>query len=460
MDLIIKNGTLVTASDIYRADMGIKNQKISVIADSLEAERGCEVIDAKGMYILPGGIDVHVHLELPFCGSVSKDDFENGTKAAACGGLTTLIDYGIQQKGHSVMEAIRARREKADGKVCIDYSLHGGITDWEIARKEMDELVAYGIPSFKMFMVYRNEGWMADDGDLMQALEATSKNGALIMTHSENDFVIQALLKKYGPEAQELGAWGHALTRPNYSEEEAIIRAIKLAEVTGGRLYIVHMSTGEGADAVKAGYDRGVHVVAETCPQYLLLDDSVFKEKEGHLYATCPQLRTKKDQERLWKGLQEHTVEVVGTDTCTFDREQKATWGGDFRKIPYGMPGVETLLPLMYTYGVGAGKFSLNRLVQITSTNPAKLFGLYPKKGTIAIGTDADLVVFDPEKKGTITWKGMQTNCDWSPFEGFALEGSPALTLSRGKVVAKEGTFVGDVGYGTFVRRTPFGTLS
>jgi dihydropyrimidinase len=459
MDLIIENGTIVTASDIYRADIGIRKGKIVDIADDIPVKKGVEALDARGMYVMPGGIDVHVHLELPFCGTVSKDDFENGTKAAACGGLTTLIDYGIQQKGHAVMEAIKARREKADGRVCIDYSLHGGITDWEKAKNEMDELINYGITSFKMFMVYRNEGWMADDGDLMQALEATAKNGAIIMTHSENDFVIQALLKKYGPKAKELGAYGHALTRPNYTESEAITRAIQLAGATGGRLYIVHMSTGEGADAVKAAKDRDVHVYAETCPQYLLLDDSLFKGKDGHLYATCPQLRSKIDQERLWKGLEQNTVQFLGTDTCTFDKKQKAMWQGDFRKIPYGMPGVETLLPLMYTHGVGKKRLSLNRLVQLLATNPAKLFGLYPKKGTIAIGTDADIVLFDPKKEVTIAWKDMQTNCDWSPFEGFKLKGAPAVTLSRGRVVARDGKFTGVVGHGAFVPRKPFGTL-
>lgn len=459
MDLIIKNGTVVTAQDIYKADIGIKGGRIAVIAGSGEALKGAEEIDADGMLVMPGGIDVHVHLELPFCGTVSKDDFENGTKAAACGGLTTLIDYGIQQKGHPVMDAIKARREKADGRVCIDYSLHGGITDWEKARDEMDSLIEYGITSFKMFMVYRNEGWMADDGDLMQALEATAANGAMIMTHSENDFVIQALLKKHGPNAKELGAWGHAVTRPNFSESEAITRAIHLAEVTGGRLYIVHMSTGEGADAVKSGQDRGAKVFAETCPQYLLLDDSLFKGENGHLYATCPQLRQKKDQERLWKAIQKHTVEVIGTDTCTFDKAQKAMWGGDFRKIPYGMPGVETMLTLMHTYGVTEKRFSLCRLVQILSTNPAKLFGLYPQKGTVAIGSDADLVVFDPNRKSTITHEGMQTNCDWSPFEGFAVTGAPVHTISRGQVVARDGKFTGKVGHGEFLRRKPFGSL-
>lgn len=460
MDILIKNGTVVTAVDKYRADVGISKGKIAIIADSIPEKSCKEVLDAKGKYVMPGGIDVHVHFELPFCGTVSKDDFLNGTRAAACGGLTTIIDYAIQQKGNPLMKAIKERRKCADGKVCIDYSLHGGITDWDKARHEMDDVIKYGVTSFKMFMVYRNEGWMAEDGDLMQALKATSVNGGMIMTHSENDFIIQTLLKEYGPKAKELGAYGHVLTRPNYSESEAISRAIQLADVTGGRLYIVHMSTGEGADWVKAGQDRMVNVNAETCPQYLLLDDSVFKKKDGHLYATCPQLRKKEDNSRLWKGIQQNTIQVIGTDTCTFDRKQKAMWGGDFRKIPYGMPGVETLLPLMHTFGVGKKKFSLNRLVQLLSTNPAKLFGLYPQKGTIAVGTDADVVIFDPAKEVILNCKKMQTNCDWSPFEGFKLKGYPAWTLSRGEIVAQDGKFTGSIGHGQFVPRKPFGTLS
>jgi len=459
MDVIIRNGTVVTAVDTYRADVGIKGGKIVSIAKHIPPVDGAQEVDAEGKYVMPGGIDVHVHLELPFCGTVSKDDFANGTKAGACGGLTTLIDFGIQQKGHTVMEAIEARRALADGRVAIDYSLHGGITDWDIAEKEMEAVVEYGVPTFKMFMVYRNEGWMADDGALLQALEATARNGARILTHSENDDAIQMLLKRHGPQARELGAYGHAITRPNFTEAEAISRVIRWAEVTGGRLYIVHMSTGEGADEVKAARDRGVDVYAETCPQYLLLNDELFKGENGHLYATCPQLRKTADMARLWQGVLEGSVQIIGTDTCTFDSQQKAMWEGDFRKIPYGMPGVETMLPLMYSYGVGGNLISLNRFVQLCSTHPAKLFGLYPDKGTIAIGTDADIVVWDPDREVTLSWKTMQTNCDWSPFEGYKLKGYPAVTLCRGRIVAKNGEFVGEEGYGRFVPRRPWGAL-
>jgi dihydropyrimidinase len=456
MDTIIKNGKIITAIDTFNADIGITEGKITTIAKKIPDEEGKDIIDAKGFMVMPGGIDVHVHLELPFCGTVSKDDFENGTKAGACGGLTMLIDYAI---GASVKKAVDERRKQADPKVCIDYSLHGGIIDWETAKNEIDDLVKEGIPTFKMFMVYKNEGWMADDGMLLAALEKTANNGARIMVHAENDFMIQALLKKHEKEAKQLGAYGHAVTRPDFTESEAIGRAIRCAEISGGRLYIVHMSTGEGADEVKSGHSRGVNVYAETCPQYLLLDDSLFKEKNGHHYATCPQLRKPKDIKRLWDAIQESSVQVIGTDTCTFDTKQKAMWEGDFRKIPYGMPGVETMLPLMYTYGVGENKISLNRFVQLCSTYPAKLFGMFPQKGTIAVGSDADIVIFDPQKPVKISWKNMQTNCDWSPFEGHELKGYPAYTLSRGVVVAKDGKFVGKVGHGKFVEREPHGDL-
>jgi len=459
MELLIKNGTVVTATDKYKADVAIEGGKIVQIGAAIDPKGGAKLYDAAGKYVMPGAIDVHVHLQLPFCGTVSADDFENGTKAGACGGVTTVIDYAIQQKGYSLWEAIEARRKEADPKVCVDYSLHAGITDWSIAGREMDDVVKYGIPTFKMFMVYKAQGWMAEDSDLIQALEATARNGGRVTVHAENDSAINLLIQRNAPRAKELGAYGHALCRPNYTEYEAIRRAILWADVTGGRLYIVHMSTGEGADAVKAGRDKGADVHAETCPQYLLLDDELFKEPEGHLYGTCPQLRKPADQERLWRGLTEGTVQVVATDTCTFNTKQKSMWGGDFTKIPFGMPGVETLFPLMHTYGVGAGSFSLNRLVQVCSTNPAKLFGLYPNKGTIAVGSDADVLVFDPDREVTLSHNGLQTNCDWSPYEGFKLKGYPALTVSRGKVVAENGKFVGVVGHGRFVTRKPWGNL-
>lgn len=454
LDLVIKNGVVVTAVDTFKADIGIRGAKIVAIKQSLDADKDAQIIDAKKKYVFPGAIDVHVHFQLPFSGTISADDFENGTKAAAMGGVTTVLDFAIQQKGHSIMEAVKARRKEADGQVCVDYGLHAAITDWnEETQAEIRQVIDYGIPTFKMFMIYKNEGWMADDGMLFQALEETKKYGGMIGVHAESMFVLEMLIERYAKEREKWGAYAHTLSRPYYTESEAVQRAIKWAEVTGGRLYIVHMSAGESAQYVHTAREKGVSVYGETCPQYLLLNDDVFKGERGHLYATCPQIKKREDNKRLWQGLIEGDLQVIATDTCTFDTKQKAMWKGDFRKIPFGMPGVETMLPLMYTEGVGKKRFSVNHLIRLTSTNPAKLFGMYPEKGTIAIGSDADLVIFDPEKELTLQSEHLQTNCDWSPFEGWQLKGYPKTTISRGKVIVTDEKFVGDKGQGSFLKR-------
>lgn len=294
---------------------------------------------------------------------------------------------------------------------------------------------------------------MADDGMLFQALEETKKFGGMIGVHAESVDILEMLIDRYAQEKEKWGAYAHTLSRPAFTESEAVQRAIKWAEVTGGRLYIVHMSAGESAQYVHDARERGVQVYAETCPQYLLLDDSVFKRENGHLYATCPQIKKKEDNARLWQGLINGEIQVVATDTCTFDTQQKAMWKGDFRKIPFGLPGVETMFPLLYTEGVGKKRFSLNHLVKLVSTNPAKIFGMFPRKGTIAPGSDADLVVFDPEKKVTLHAENLQTNCDWSPFEGWKLKGYPHMTISRGKIVVSDGILVGESNHGQFLKR-------
>ncbi|MCL0077013.1 dihydropyrimidinase [Dehalococcoidia bacterium] len=458
MDMVIKNGEIVTASDVYEADVGIGDGKIVAIGKGLE---GNETIDARGMYVMPGGVDAHVHLQLPFCGTVSADDFENGTRAAACGGVTTVIDFAIQSAGKTLMETIEARRKEADGKVCIDYGLHAGITNWKNPGvwHEMEEAVRYGIPSFnEIFMVYRKEGWIADDYDLWQALVVSRKLGALICVHAENVFVTESLTEKYLSEGKT-SAYHHALSRPNFTEGEAIQRAITLAEAAQGNLFIVYMSTKEGVKAVAEGRTKGISVSAETCPHYLVLTDDLFRGENGHCYATCPPLRKQEDCAGLWAGLVDGSVQTIGTDTCTFTTEQKNMWEGDFTKIPYGLPGVENLLPVIHTAGVNGGKFSINKLVRLVSTNPAKLFGLYPQKGTIAVGSDADICIFDPDRKVVMDYRELQTNCDWSPYQGMKLKGYPAVTVSRGRVVAREGKFVGEVGWGRFLKRKAGGHI-
>ncbi|MDD5557783.1 MAG: dihydropyrimidinase [bacterium] len=460
MSTILKGGTLVTETDAFQADLVMDRGTIAAVGRNFQPRKGTEVVDARGMYVMPGGIDAHVHFQLPFCGTVSSDDFLNGTKAAACGGVTTVIDYAIQTKGRPVMEAVEKRRAEADGRVCVDYALHAGITDWKDGSpRDLRRLVAYGIPTVKMFMIYRKEGWMADDYMLFSALEETARCGAMIELHAESVSLLDGLVARYHRNWKRLGARGHALSRPAFAEEEAVRRAIMWAGATGGRVYIVHMSAGASADAVREAQERGVRVYAETCPQYLLLDDSVFRKRNGHLYATCPQIKSKADAERLWRGVTNGEVSLIATDTCTFTTRQKAMWGGDFTKIPYGMPGVETMVPLMHTFGVGAGRFSVNRLVQLVSANPARLHGLYPQKGTLAVGADADVVVFDPRRKHVISPRRLQTNCDWSPYDGWRLTGWPALVFSRGRLAARNGKFVGEEGWGRFVRREPWGGI-
>jgi len=344
----------------------------------------------------------------------------------------------------------------------VDYALHGGITDWnERTKGEIKEAIDYGVSSFKMFMIYKSQGWIASDPMLEAGLEEAAKYGGMIEVHAESVDMLDELISRYHnkEDMEKYGAYLHVITRPNYIEEEAIQRAIKWAEVSGGNLYIVHMSTGGGADLVKEARKKGINVIAETCPQYLLLDDELFKGANGHLYGTCPQLKKPEDMERLWKGLHDGEVSTIGTDTCTFDTKQKAMWQGDFTKIPFGMPGIETMLPLTYSEGVGKDKLNIHKWVEVVSTNPAKIFGLYPDKGSLQIGTDADITIFDPEKEVTIDWKNMETNCDWSPFQDWKIKGYPHITMCRGRIVGKGGKYVGPEGYGRFVKRGPSGSF-
>lgn len=461
MDTIIRGGTIVTESDTFVADLGIEKGKIAAIGNNLPAKKGTTVINARGQYVMPAGIDVHVHLQLPFCGSVSRDDFENGTKAAACGGLTTVIDFAIQTKGKTLKETVAARQQEADSNVAVDYALHAGITDWNPrTKREMREIIAGGIPSFKMFMIYKNQGWMADDAILYFALEEAAKYGGRIGVHAENVFLLDALIAEYQARKKlPPGCYAHALTRANFTEGEAVNRAVYLAGAAKGSLYVFHLTCKEALQAVAEGMHKGIDVVAETCPQYLSLTEDLFKRKDGHHFATCPPIRSKADVAALWEGVREHALPIVSTDTCTFDSKQKAMWKGDFTKIPFGMPGVETLFPFLFTEGYLAGRLSLNEVVSLVSTNPARLFGLYPGKGSLLPGTDADIVVVDPKRKVKIDWRKLQTNCDFNPFQGKVLGGFPTATLCRGEVVARNGKFTGRKGYGRFVKRRPHGNL-
>lgn len=462
-DTIIANGTVVSAEGQEQADVAIQGEKIAAVGKGLAraAGDGTAAIDAAGKYVIPGGVDVHVHLELPFCGTVSSDDWNTGTRAAACGGVTTVIDFAIPVGQQSLEDAYNIWLARAK-KACVDYCFHLAITNWDRHGPEMAKMVRRGCPTFKEFMIYASEGWQADDRAIYNTLERCKELGAMLLVHAESSRVLDELIARYHtPEQmQKYGARLHAMTRPNFIEAEAIQRAIFWSEVTGGRLYIVHMSTGEGADLVKAAQARGVDVYAETCAQYLVLDDSVFEGPDGHLFACCPQVKKKKDQERLWKGLNSGEVCVISTDTCTFTRTQKAMWKGDWTKIPMGLPGLETLLPIVFTHGVLADRLSLSRFVQKCCTNPAKIMGLYPRKGVIATGSDADLALLDPKRKITVDHAQMETGADWNPYQGWSLAGFAETTFCRGRKVVENYHFVGENGWGQWLPREQAGTLA
>ena len=451
-DLVIAGGEIVSTSGRMRADLGIRGERIAAVGQGLS---GRERIDAAGKLVLPGAIDVHTHFQLPFCGTVSADDFANGSKAAALGGVTTFIDFAIQARPQPVTAAVEARRAEADPKVCVDYGLHAALTEWNAARaSEVRELIRTGVPTFKMFMIYRSQGWQANDADLYAALREVGRHGGMVGVHAENDDLI-TLLQREAEEQGLTGAYAHALTRPAVTEYEAVARAINLAAAAEGRLYIVHLSTGAGLERVEDGILRGVDVHAETCPQYLLLDDELFKRADGHHFATCPPIRKPADSARLWEGLTGGALEIVATDTCTFDSRQKAMWGGDYRKIPMGLPGIELLLPLMYTAGVGQGRLTLEHMVELLCENPARLFGMWPRKGVLQAGSDADVVLFDPALRVTVDHRQLATNCDYSPYDGFEAEGWPVTTLVRGRPVVRDRRFVGVPGQGRFIAREP-----
>lgn len=462
-DTIIKGGTLYTATETFEADVGIKDGEIKQLGEDLP-EDGARVIDAEGKQVLPGAMDVHVHFNLPFCGTVSKDDYDNGAKAAARAGITTLVDYGFQdEESGSLMEGIWNKvEEEMEGISPIDYSVHGAILDWnDQVSREMQEAVDQGFPTHKMFMIYEEEGWRSDDVDLLQGLARSSELGATILVHHETDAIMNHLMQKtwekYG---KEIGAYGIVKAKPNLVEASAIQRTVELCEYTGGRLYIVHMSTGDGADISKAAHERDLDVFVETCTQYLMFNDSVFKRDDGHLFATAPQIKSEQDRERLWEGLDDGEVQIVATDTCTFDTEQKAMWDGDFREIPLGMPGVETLFPVMYTEGYRERGWSLNKLVRKVSSNPAKIMGMFPQKGSLAVGSDADIIIIDPDRNETLRADTWRTDCDWCPYEGETFYGYPDYTFVRGRAIVEDGEIQEDTnGHGKRIKRKPGGRL-
>src|SRR5687767_1130578 len=453
MSLLVKGGTVVTASDLYRGDVLVEDQKISTIGTELvgKADR---VIDATGKYVIPGGIDVHTHLDMPFGGTQSADDFETGTIAAAFGGTTSIVDFAIQYRGQRLHDAWETWMKKAEGKAAIDYGFHMIITDLtDQVEEEMDALVRQGVTSFKLFMAYPGV-FMLDDASIFRAMLRTGKNGGTICMHAENGGVIDVLVKNALAEGKTAPKY-HALTRPARAEAEATHRAIALAEMAGVPIYIVHLSAAEALEMVTEARDRGLPAFAETCPQYLFLSYDNYEEPgfDGAKYVMSPPLRHKTTQDRLWRGLAFNDLQAIATDHCPFCMKEKHLGDGDFSKIPNGAPGVETRMSLVYDGGVRAGKISMNRIVELTSASPAKIFGMFPKKGTIAPGSDADIVIFDPEATWTISKKTHHMDVDYNPYEGRTVTGVTETVLSRGRVIIDKGTFTGKAGAGSFLRR-------
>ena len=457
-DTVVVNGRIVTATDTYWGDVAIQDGMIAAIGHGGLRENAARVIDASGKYVLPGGIDVHTHLDMPFGGTTSSDDFESGTRAAAFGGTTTLIDFAIQYKGQPLRKAFDTWMEKASTKAVCDYSFHCIIT--ELGKDQLDEmnaLVQDGVTSFKLFMAYPGV-FMLDDGSIFRALRRTAENGGLICMHAENGNAIDVIVQQALAEGKKAPKY-HALTRPTTAEAEATSRAIALAEMAGAPVYIVHLSCNDALEKVREARDRGLPVYAETCPQYLFLSIENFDVPgfEGAKYVFTPPLREKWHQEKLWNGLKRDHLQVVSTDHCPFCfKEQKELGRDDFTKIPNGGPGVEHRLSLIYSGGVSQGRLSVNRFVELVSTTPAKLFGLYPRKGTIAVGSDADLVIFDPNRKHTISAKTHHMRVDYSMFEGIEVTGMPSMVISHGKVIVDGDTFLGQAGSGTFLKRASY----
>lgn len=454
MTTLIRNGTVVNATGRMAADVLVDGETIAAVAAPGVFTEADTIIDATGKYVIPGGIDAHTHMEMPFGGTFSNDTFATGTTAAAWGGTTTIIDFAVQAKGTSLLSTMDKWHEKADNHCAIDYGFHMIISDVnDSSLKEMESCIDAGVNSFKMFMAYPGV-FYSTDGEILRAMQRASETGSMIMMHAENGIAIDQLVAQ-AVAAGRTEPVHHGLTRPPELEGEATSRAIQLAKVTGAPLYIVHLSARHALEAVAAARNTGQNVFAETCPQYLYLsiEDMKKPDFEGSKYVASPPLRPKDHQTDLWRGLRTNDLSVVSTDHCPFCfKDQKELGRDDFSKIPNGMPGVEHRMDLLHQ-GVVAGEITLERWVEISSTTPARMFGLQGRKGTIAPGADADIVVYDPTAKQTISAATHHMNVDYSAYEGMDITGKVDTVLSRGSVVIADGAFHGREGHGKFLKR-------
>lgn len=467
MKTLIKNGTVVTAAETYRADLLIDGEKIALLGMDLPAD-GANVVDASGKYILPGGIDVHTHLELPFGGTVASDDFYTGHKAAAFGGTTSHIDFVIQGKGESLHQAVENWHRKSDAKAVVDYGFHVAVTDLtEAVMNEIPSMGKEGVTSLKLFMAYKGS-LQIDDTTLFKTLMKAAEAGMLVMVHAENGDAIDVLVKQAVAGGHLTPEW-HALTRPAWAEAEATMRAVALAGIAGAPLYVVHVTNGMAVDQIAYGRARGLNVMGETCTQYLFFSIDNLRRPDGAKWVCSPPMRTAADNEALWTAVRNNSLQAVSTDHCPFffDGTKEIEYEGkmvkiagkelgarDFSKIPNGVPGIEDRMPILWTYGVGKGRISLNRLVELCCTNPAKAFGMYPRKGTVAVGSDADLAIWDPTAKKTMGQKTSQQRTDYNLYEGWEVTGWPTQVYVRGNLLVDGDTWNGEPGGGQWIKRS------
>jgi dihydropyrimidinase len=459
MSLLIRGGRIVTAADDYVADVFVDGERISLIGSGLDV-RADRTIDAAGKYLLPGCIDPHTHLDMPFGGTVTVDDFESGQASAACGGTTCHVDFCIQGQGQTFADALETWHGKANGKTLIDYGFHIAVTDLS-GPERMEELAALpeqGITSYKLFMAYKNV-LQVDDETLFRAMEVAAASGALVMVHAENGDAIDVLVRQ-ALERGDTAPIFHALTRPPELEGEATNRAIQLARIADCPLYVVHVTCREAVEPIRRARDEGWRVWGETCTQYLFrtVDDLAQPNFEGAKYVYSPPARDASNHRVLWDAVRTDALSAISTDHCSFLWDGQKTLGkDDFTKIPNGGPGLEDRLKMIHHFGVNEGRLTLSRMVDLLATQPARLFGLYPRKGTVAVGSDADLVIFDPERRETISASSHHSRCDYNMYEGTEVTGAPETVLLRGNVLVENGELVASPGVGQFVQRARFG---
>lgn len=446
-DLIIKNGTVCTADEMFKADVAVKDGKIAAVSEDLSGCECAKVIDASGKLVLPGAIDAHTHLAMPFGGTISSDDYFAGTRAAACGGTTTVFDFVLQDFGETMVDAVKRRDKLCKGRAAVDYAYHVAVKD--VSGKLLDsieEAVEYGVPSFKVFMVY---DFGVTDGVFYKVLEKAKQCGALIGVHAENNEMVNTLTEKFLSEGKT-SAWYHYMSRPEFVEAEADRRAIAWAKALDTPLYIVHLANKDGVKAVTEAKDEGYTIYAETCPQYLEFTCDVYKREDGRNFVCSPPMKGEESRQALWEAIKRGDIDTIATDHCPFQTSEK-DWGkDDFTKIPNGCAGIENMYPYMLS-AANEGKIPFTKAVELCAANPAKIFGC-KQKGSLAVGKDADIVIYDPEKDFTITNEAMHSDCDHTIWEGVKLHGYPVQTYSRGKLVYDNGDFVGEEGWGEFVK--------